>query len=146
MPSQKPVCPQVEAPAARHWPFGSIPFAAIGRQVPSVPTSAHETHPAVQAVMQQTPCAQNPLWQSPGSAQLAPGGRRPHEPPLQTLGEAQSASAAHVDLHAAVPHRYGKQDVAGGVTQAPAPSHVDAGVSVMAFAGQDAAPHGVPCR
>ena len=144
-PSQKPVVPQVVALSALHCPFGSIPFSATGRQVPGVPTSAHDMQLCVQAVVQQTPWAQNPLLQSPGSAQLAPGGRRPHDPLSQTKVGAQSASAVQVDLQAATPQRNGKQEVAGGVTQAPAPSHDDAGVSVTPPAGQDAAAHDVPC-
>ena len=115
-PSQKPVFPQVVAPAAVHWPFGSMPSAGTGLQVPGVPARAH----------------------------VAPIGRRPHEPLLQTLGVAQSASAAHVDLQARLPHLNGKQELCGGVTHAPAPSHEDAGVSVLVFAGQLADAHGVP--
>ena len=64
---------------------------------------------------------------------------------MQTFGGAQSASLAQVDLHIATPHLNGKQELAGGVTQVPAPSQVDAGVSVIPLAGQLAAPHGVPC-
>jgi hypothetical protein len=143
-PSQKPVIPQVAAPSAAHCPLGSIPPAGIGLHIPSVPTSPHEVQLAVQAVPQQMPAEQNPLWQSPGSAQLAPSGRRPHEPFSQTLGGAQSTSEAQVDLQAAAPHRYGKQVLMGGVTQAPAPSQAEAGVSVMPPAGQLAAPHDVP--
>ena len=143
-PSQKPVFPQVVAPAAVHWPFGSMPSAGTGLQVPGVPTSAHDVQLPLQAVMQQTPWAQNPLWQSPGAAQLAPGGRKPHEPLLQTLGVAQSASAVQVDLQARLPHLNGKQELCGGVTHAPAPSHADAGVSVLVFAGQLADAQGVP--
>ena len=106
-PSQKPVFPQVVAPSAVHWPFGSMPSAGTGLQVPGVPTSAHDMQLPLQAVVQQTPWAQNPLWQSPGPAQLAPGGRKPHDPLLQTLGVAQSASATQVDLHARLPHLNG---------------------------------------
>jgi hypothetical protein len=112
--------------------------------IPIVPVSAHDTQLPVQAEPQQTPWAQKLLWQSPAAAQLAPIGRSPHEPPLQTFGGAQSASAAQVDLHAATPHLKGKQELGAGVTQTPAPSHDDAGVSVMPLAGQLAAPHGVP--
>ena len=144
-PSQKPVMPQPEVLCVVHWPFGSMPPAVIGLQAPSVPTSAHDMQLPLQAVMQQTPWAQNPLWQSPGAAQLAPGGRKPHDPLLQTLGVAQSASAVQVDLKARLPHLNGKQELCGGVTHAPAPSHADAGVSVLVFAGQLAEAHGVPC-
>jgi hypothetical protein len=106
-PSQKPVFPQVVAPSAVHCPFGSMPSAGTGLQVPGVPPSAHDMQLPVQAVVQQTPWAQNPLWQSLPAAQLAAGGRRPHEPLLQMLGVAQSASAAQVDLQARVPHLNG---------------------------------------
>jgi hypothetical protein len=144
-PSHRPVVPQVAAPATVHWPFGSVPPAGTGLHIPSVPVSAHDRQLPVQADPQQTPCAQNPLMQSPAAAQLAPIGRRPHDPPLQTLGGAQSASAPHVDLHAATPHVNGKHELGGGVTQVPAPSQAEAGVSVMPVDGQLAAPHGVPC-
>ena len=107
LPSQNPVLPQVAAPSAVHCPLGSVPSAAIGLQVPRLPTSAHDTQLASQAVVQQTPCAQNPLWQSAGPAQLAPGGRRPHEVLMQTFGDAQSASLVQVDLHIATPHLNG---------------------------------------
>ena len=144
-PSQNPVLPQVAAPSALHCPLGSVPFAAIGLQVPRLPTSAHDMQLVLQAVVQQTPSAQSPLWQSAGPAQLAPGGRRPHELLMQTFGGAQSASLAQVDLHIATPHLNGKQELAAGVTHVPAPSQVDAGVSVIPLAGQVAAPQGVPC-
>jgi len=145
LPSQKPVFPQVAAASALHCPFGSVSPAAIGLQVPRLPTSAHDTQLALQAVAQQTPCAQSPLWQSAGPTQGAPGGRRPHELLMQTFGGAQSASLEQVDLHIATPHLNGKQELAGGVRQVPAPSQVDAGVSVIPLAGQVAAPQGVPC-
>jgi hypothetical protein len=56
----------------------------MGLHIPSVPVSAHDTQLPVQAEAQQTPCAQNPLMQSSGAAQLAPIGRGPHDPPMQT--------------------------------------------------------------
>jgi hypothetical protein len=145
LPSQRPVIPQVAAPWVVHCPLGSVPPAAIGLQVPTEPTSPHDVQLPVQAVAQQIPSAQKPLWQSPGAAQGAPAGRRPHEPLLHTLGDAQSASARQVALQAATPHLNGKHEVAGGVMHTPAPSQVDAGVSVMPLAGQLASAQGVPC-
>jgi hypothetical protein len=106
-PLQKPVRPQLVAAWAVHWPLGSIPSAGTGVHVPSVPDSVHDMQLAPQAVVQQTPATQKPLWQSVGAAQLAPGGRSPHELPVHTLGGAQSASAVQVDLQAAVPHLNG---------------------------------------
>ena len=68
----------------------------------------------------------------------------PHEPPAQTDGATQSASAVHVALQAATPHWKGAHDAERGVTQVPAPSHEEAGVKVAEPAGHFAAPHGVP--
>jgi hypothetical protein len=139
------VLPHVAAPWSRHWPAGSRPPAPTGLQVPALPPSAHDMHAPAQAVRQQTPCAQTPLPHSFPSPQTAPSGLRPHEPPLQMPGGAQSASALQVDLHAAVPQRNGKHEVAAGAEQVPAPSQVPAGVNVVVLVGQVAGRQGVPC-
>ena len=119
--------------------------ATTGLQVPALPSSAHDRQLPAHAVRQQIPCAQMPLPHSLPSPQMAPSGLRPHEPSLQMPGGAQSASAVHVDLQAAAPQRNGKQEVAAGAEQVPAPSQLPAGVSVVVFVGQVAARHGVPC-
>jgi hypothetical protein len=137
--------PQLAAPRSRHWPAGSGAPTATGAQVPALPGCAHDMQLPAQAVLQQVPWAQMPLTHSTPSPQIAPIGFRPHEPSLQTPGGAQSASAVHVDLHAATPQRYGKHDVAAGVRQVPAPSQLPAGVSVAVPEGQLAGLHGVPC-
>jgi hypothetical protein len=144
LPSQKPVVSQLAAPAFVHAPVGSAPPLATGAHVPPVAASAHDRHVPVQAVRQQTPCAQNPVAHSAPAAQAAPGDLSPHDPSVQTAGAAQSASAAHVALHAETPQRKGKQEVAGGVTQAPAPSHVARGVDVVPEAGQLGSPQEIP--
>jgi hypothetical protein len=101
-------------------------------------------HDPVHAVLQQVPWTQIPLAHSDPSPQVAPSNLRPHEPLLHTPGDAQSASAAQVELHAAAPHRKGKQDVAAATEQVPAPSHRPAGVRVVVFAGHVAFLQGVP--
>jgi hypothetical protein len=63
---------------------------------------------------------------------------------VQTAGDAQSATAAQAALHAETPQRKGKQVVAPGVTQAPAPSHVERGVEVVPEAGQLGSPQETP--
>jgi hypothetical protein len=105
-------------------------------QVPALPEIAHDMQVPVQAVLQQMPCAQIVLLHSLPPPQVAPSGLRPHDPPLHTPGGAQSASAVQDDLHMATPQRNGKQEVAAGVTQVPAPSQVDAAVKVVVFGGQ----------
>jgi hypothetical protein len=85
----------------------------------------------VQAALQQNPWAQKPFEHSLASAQLAPSGLSPQEPLLHTAGAAQSASAVQVLLHTAAPQVKGKQELAPGVMQAPAPSQVAPGVKVV---------------
>jgi hypothetical protein len=145
LPSQKPVVSQLPAPVFMQLFVGSAPPLGTGVQVPDVVDRAQDKHVPVQVVRQQTPCAQKPLPHSVPSAQVAPGDLRPHDPPVHTAGGSQSASAAQLALHAEAPQRNGKHELAAGVTQAPAPSHVEPGVKVVPAAGQLASPHGVPC-
>ena len=102
-------------------------------------------HEPAHAVRQQVPCTQLPLPHSAPSPQIAPSGLRPHDPLLHTPGGAQSASAVQVDLQVLVPQRKGKHEVAAGIAQVPAPSHIPPGVIVVVFGGQLASLHGVPC-
>jgi hypothetical protein len=97
-----------------------------------------------QAAEQQTRWAHTPLTHSGPSSQAAPLGLRPHEPMSHTAGGAQSSELAQVDLQAPAPQMKGKHELAAGVTHAPAPSHVDSGVSVVALVGQLAVRQGVP--
>ena len=100
LPSQNPVVAQVAAPAFAHALVGSAPPLGTGAQVPAVVVRAHERHVPVQAVRQQTPCAQKPLPHSTPSAHVAPGPLRPQDPALHTAGASQSASAAQLALQA----------------------------------------------
>jgi hypothetical protein len=139
---QKPVVPQLAAPALAQRPPGSAPPVGTGLQVPALAASAHDRQVPVQALSQQTPWAQKPEAHSVPSAQAAPGGLSPHEPLAQTAGGAQSASAVHELLHTETPQRNGKQELEAGVTQAPAPSQVDPGVKLVPV--QPASLQGVP--
>jgi hypothetical protein len=89
MPSQAPSVPQLGGIWSPHWSSGSCPAGTV-EQVPLVPVSAHDRHVPVQAVWQQTPCAQMPLRQSVPALQAAPSGSLPQLPPLQTLPPEQS--------------------------------------------------------
>ena len=144
-PLQTPFVAQLTAPLSRHWPAGSGIPAATAEQVPALPEIAHDMQVPAQVVWQQVPWAQMPLLHSVPSPQVAPLGLRPHDPPTHTPGGAQSASAVQDDLHMATPQRNGKQEVAAGVTQVPAPSQLAPGVNVVVFAGQVAGLQGVPC-
>lgn len=119
-----------------------------GLHVPSAPATAHDWHAAVQAALQQNPWAQMPDTHSPLSTQACPFGLRPHRPlALQTLGVTQSAAvvaAVQLVLHVEPPHLNVPHDIAAGVTQAPAPSQVEAAVDVFVAALQDIPLHTVP--
>jgi hypothetical protein len=69
-------------------------------------------------------------------AQAWPFPFSPHEPAMQTAGEAQSVSAVHEFLQTFTPHWYGKQGAGLGVTHLPAPSQVDPAVKVPVPVGQ----------
>lgn len=118
--------------------------AGTGLHVPALPGSAHDMHEPPHAVLQHVPWTQMPLAHSLPSPQIAPSNLRPHDPLLHTPGDAQSASTVQVDLHALVPQRKGKHDVAAGAAQVPAPSQTPAGVIVVVFAGQLASLQRVP--
>jgi len=142
---QNPVVPQLGAPWLAQMPAGSEPPLGTGEQAPRPPTRAHDRQVPVQAVAQQTPCAQIPLWQSVPSWQTAPLGLRPHEPAaLQYWPGAQSPSFVQVDSQALRPQMKGKQALGAGVLQVPAPSHVPPAVKVPPGSGQLALVQAVP--
>jgi hypothetical protein len=128
-----------------HVPLGSAPPRSTGVHVPGAVATAHDWQVPEHAVRQQTPCAQTPVAHALPSLHGAPGDLSPQEPLLHTEGETQSASDAHVALHTESPHLKGAQEVAGGVTHAPAPSHAEAPVAVVPLAGHVAPAQGVPC-
>jgi hypothetical protein len=85
-PSQTPLLPQLGAPSSAHSLRGSVPTSA-GRQLPTAPGAAQLKHTSVQARLQQTPSAQNPLWHSAAIVQACPSGSPivpPASPPLST--------------------------------------------------------------
>jgi hypothetical protein len=86
--------------------FGSASPLATLVQVPNDPGSAHDLHLSPHALSQQTPWAQKPVAHSIALAQGRPGGFLPHDPLMQTAGEAQSASAVQETLQLESPlHR-----------------------------------------
>src|SRR5262245_27121154 len=135
-PSQRPFCPQLAAPAALQTACGSGLPAATGRHMPSNPAWLHETHAPVQAPAQQTPSAQTFETQSSPATQPAPLAfftLTPQLPLLQVAGEAQSVPPARqvvrqVGAPVVESQTYGVQSTAFAATQAPRPSHAEAGM------------------
>ena len=64
--------------------------------------SAQDMQVPVQAVLQQTPCAQWLVPQSESAVQVAPGAFLPQLPPMQKFPVEQSVSTVHVVLQAPV--------------------------------------------
>jgi hypothetical protein len=79
-----PSVPQPGAPLSTQLPAGSGPEATAAHW-PMVPGMAHDWQAPVQAVAQQTPCAQTVDWHSAPVEQKAPSGLRPHELLVQTF-------------------------------------------------------------
>jgi hypothetical protein len=116
-------------------------------QIPAAPVavSPQDMQVPLQAVAQQTPCAQMLLEHSAPLAHAAPFDLSPQEPALlQVANGAQSALVAQVPLQALAPQANGKHELAAGVTQVPAPSQVDPGVKVVPLVGQVALEQAVP--
>jgi len=89
-PLQDPSVLQLAVPRAAHWLNGSCPSATLV-QVPSVPASAHDWQVPLQTLLQQIPCAQNPLLHSPAAPQVAPFDFLTQLPPMHENGATQSA-------------------------------------------------------
>jgi hypothetical protein len=118
MPSQVPVCPQLEGPRSKQTPRGSGAPRSTGEHLPVRPGSAQDTQAPVQAVSQQMPSAQKPLAHSPFVAQLA---TKEHTPSTQGFPP-QSAGVAHLVEQEAVVVSHTKHGRAAAGAHAPWPS------------------------
>ena len=98
-----PLVPQVDVAVVEHWlaATGGAPTPTL-LQVPLLSVSAQDLHVPVQLLAQQTPCWQNPELHSFAVAHASPSGCFVQTPPLQMLGETQSASAVQVILQLVV--------------------------------------------
>ena len=98
VPSQVPLVPQ----GGLGWqlPWGSAAPAGTGVQAPALPVTLHDRQFVQLGDEQQTPSTQLPLSHSAAAAQICPRRFFPHEPLLQTLGAAQSASPVQAALQA----------------------------------------------
>jgi hypothetical protein len=86
-----------QVPCGSAAPFGTL------LQAPSELGSPHDWQEPLHAELQQTPCAQNFDRHSVPSAQVLPMPLSPHEPMMQTAGEAQSASTPQATLQTFAP-------------------------------------------
>jgi hypothetical protein len=91
-PSQVPSVPQEEACWSVQAPWGSVPPAGLGAQVPSEVDSAQLRHEPVQAELQQTPSAQKVEAHSLPAEQGCPFDLGPQLPLTQLWPLTQSAS------------------------------------------------------
>jgi hypothetical protein len=95
--------PQVDVAVVAHWlaTTGASPTPTL-LQVPLLPVSAQDLQVPVQLLAQQTPCWQNPELHSFAVVHVSPSGCLVQTPPLQMLGETQSASAVQPSLQLVV--------------------------------------------
>ena len=123
----------LEASLALHRFLGSAPPEGTRLQVPILPRTLQLLHrpslASLQALSQHTPSVQMPLAHSTAPPQGKPFGLSPHDPCTQVLGLMQSLSLRQGILQS-VPSQMKVPHVrSSGVTQAPAPSQVDSGVT-----------------
>jgi hypothetical protein len=88
-----PSVPQLWLPLSRQEPAGSGPEPTAVHW-PIVPLSAQDWQAPVQAVAQQTPCAQTVDWHSVPTEQKAPIGLSPHELLVQKFPDEQAVLSA----------------------------------------------------
>ena len=123
IPSQTPDWPQLDSGLRAHTWWGSGAPSVVGAQVPRRPDCAQLTQGPVQAMLQQTPSAQNPEAHCDPALQMAPSGFGPQLPfthfdPTQSVSEAQVAAQAPV-VESQVK---GAQMTVGPAVQVPWPS------------------------
>ena len=130
-PSQKPSVPQLDTADAEQSLRGFDPGSA-NAHVPRLLGAAQVWQVPPHAVLQQTPSTQNPLMQSPPTAQAVPlFSCGTQWPAAQWLPAVQSAFDPQLVAHDAAPHMYAPQSEVAGVWQTPAPLQVLAGVNVV---------------
>jgi len=124
IPSQLPVCPQVDLAVWVQTLWGSGAFNAVGSQVPMRPFWLQLTQGPVQLLLQQTPSAQYPDAHCPAVVQAAPLGLRPQLPATHLVLGAQSESEAQVltQTFVLLSQLNGAQMIDGPEVQLPAPS------------------------
>ncbi len=93
-----------------------MPFATLVH-VPRLPVSAQDWQAAPHAELQQTPCAQKPLWHWVPLEQLAPGPDLPQLLLAQRLGDWHWVSAVQALKHLVALQVYGLQLSESGFTQ-----------------------------
>ena len=122
-----PSVPQLAVPLSMQLPAGSGP-EATPVHCPIVPVIAHDRQAPVQAVAQQTPCAQNADWHSMLFEQKAPIGLRPQELAVQTFPDEQALLSLQLEKQRAPLQTKGAQANASGTWHFPVASQVEAGV------------------
>jgi hypothetical protein len=128
VPSQVP--PQLEPSVVQ---AGRAPRGAplTATHWPSWPGSPQDWHWPSQALWQQKPSAQTPLWHWPASPQLWPvASWAVHTPPEQNWPDGQSESTAQPPWQMEAPQPPGPHCCSKAAGQLPAPSQVAARVAM----------------
>jgi hypothetical protein len=126
VPSQVPVCPQVEAAVWAQTPCGSTAPCVVGQQVPMRPLWLQLTQGPAQGLLQQILSAQNPFAHCPLEVHEPPIGLSPQLPLTHLTLATQSASEAQVSMQSLLlaSQLNGAQSFEGPALQLPAPSQI----------------------
>jgi hypothetical protein len=126
LPLQVPSVPQVVDTVVAHCVAG-VGAAPIGTllHAPTLPVSAHDLHVPVQALLQQTPWAQNVLMHSTPAVHEAPLGFLPHDTLMHELGARHCALVVQALKHLVPLQTYGLHGTESGAVHAPVALQVE---------------------
>jgi hypothetical protein len=123
-----PVVPQVDCAWTAHSRCGSAPLLTL-LQFPVVPARLQAWQAVLQALLQQTPCAQKLLAHSVAAEQTAPNAFNPQLLIIpfmpQMFGEMHCALVVHEPKHLLALQWYGLHAAAGGLMHWPDALQVD---------------------
>jgi len=122
--SHLPLVPQVDGSAVAHSPAGSFDPVATFEHTPAVP-AVHDLHAPVQAVSQQTPCAQNVLRHSAAAEHAAPFSFSPQLLAAQVNGVTHWLLLVQALKQRAPLQMYGLHGIRSGAKHWPLALHVD---------------------
>jgi hypothetical protein len=117
--------PQVVEPWSTQVAAGSGLPAATFVQVPIVALSAQDRQAPVQALLQQTPWAQNVLMHSTPAVHEAPLGFLPHDTLMHELGARHCALVVQALKHLVPLQTYGLHGTESGAVHAPVALQVE---------------------
>jgi hypothetical protein len=141
--SHLPLVPQVDGSAVVQIPAGSFDPVATFEQTPAVP-AVHDLHAPLQALSQQTPCAQNVLRHSAPAEHAAPFSLSPQLLAAQVNGVTHWLLLVQALKQRAPLQMYGLHGSRSGASHLPLALQVDGRLYRLPAGLQVSSPHKVP--